>query len=304
MLLSQLLLLNDLKAFSSFREAAATLNLPESTIRSKVHQLEQALGCTLITRTHKGFHWTPTGQQILPHVKNLNIMVSELQRLHYYLSDAFSQKTALVSNTQFGTILLTKVISKTLQSYPLAQFSLSMLSNQMIVHSLLKSPINIALLQIHEIEEPPLQTILSGLPLSIEALLNDRVCFLIGPKHPLAHKKNATLREIMQTSRLVNKDLTDSLTQAFFQRHGYQGSITQLSNIISMRSLISKSNYISWQSYQAAKNSLTLYQDNLKILHIHDFEWRSTLFCARSNSPTFEENFLFDQLQSQISHYV
>lgn len=300
MLLKQLLLLNDLQAYTSFREAASALQLPESTLRSTIHNLEKELGCILISTDKKGIQWTSSGQQILSHVEHLLIKTRELYRLQDLLYEAFSHKISIASSSQYGSLIFTEIITEILQEYPSAQFSLSTLDNQKLLQLLISQQIDLALLQIHEIEKPLMQNTLHGLSLQIHELMQDRICFLVGPSHPLYHKQRAPLEEILQCSRLVSKNPIDSITQTFFQKHHYNNVILQISNIISQRKLIAETNYTSWQALSAAQNSLLLYQDNLHVLEIENFTWSSTLFYVCGATPTFSEKILLEKLHQKF----
>ena len=301
MLLKQLLLLNDLQPYASFREAASALQMPESSLRSAIHRLEAELGCTLITTDQKGIHWTATGKQLLPHVKQLHSKTRQLYRLQDLLHQAFSHKISIASSSQFGSLVLTKIITEILQNYSSAQISLLTCDNHSLLQLLISQQIDLALLQIHEIESPLLINTLQGLSLQTDLLAQDRMCFLTGPAHPLYLKQKALLQEILQCSRLVSKDPLDNLTCTFFKNYGYNNTILQISNIIPQRKLIAANNYISWQSVSAAQNSLSLYQDDLHILEIEDFYWGCTLYSICSKTPTFGENILLEKLRQRFS---
>ncbi len=300
MLLKQLLLLNTLQSYNSFREAASALQKPESSLRSAIHSLEKELGCTLVTTDKKGIHWTETGQQILLHTEQLQSKTRQLYRLQDLLYQAFSHKISIASSSQYGSLILTEIITEIMQEYPSAHFSLSTRNNQALLQLLISQQIDLALLQIHEIEQPLLINTLQGLPLQIHALSQDHMCFLTGPSHPLYQERTAPLKEIMQCSRLVSKDPSDHLTHTFFQKYGYTNTILQMSNIISQRKLIAETNYISWQSFSAAQNSLALYQDALHILEIKDFSWNCTHYSVCSKTPTFGESILLEKLNQKL----
>lgn len=300
MLLKQLLLLNDLKPYTSFREAASAMQIPESSLRSAIHNLEQELGCTLLMTNQKGIHWTFTAQHILVHTEQLHSKTRELYRLQDLLHQAFSHKIYIASSSQFGSLVLTEIITEILQDYPSAQFSLSTLNNQALLQLLISQQIDLALLQLHEIEKPLLVNTLQGLSLQVNELAQDHICFLTGPSHPFYTKQKASLREILQCSRLVSKDPADTLTSTFFRKFDYDNTILQISNIISQRKLIAATNYISWQSLTAAQNSLSLYHDDLHILEIADFTWNCTLYSVCSPSPTFGERIFLEKLQQKF----
>lgn len=301
LLLHELLLLNDLQHYSSIREAASALQQSESTLRSSIRHLENELECKLIVTNKKGYQLTATAHQILPHADILLHKMQELYKLHDYASQAFSGKITLASSSQFGALLLTTIISDLLKTYPQAQFSLILQSNQSLMEALVNNQLEIALMEIHDIEKPLLQNVLLGLPLQIDILMHDQMCFLIGPNHPLAGIREAPMETILRSSRLVNNDSTDSLTLTFLQRHGYRNTILRITNLIAQRQFIAESNAASWQTYHAAKNSLSLYQDPLQILTISDLDWQSTLYCVHQGTNSVEENTFMQRITQQMA---
>ncbi len=296
MLLRQLLLFNALHPYKSFREAASALQIPESTIRTTMHQLESELNCTLLTTDKYGIHWTAVANDLWPHTEVLVQKNRALQRLPDLVSEAFAQPIAIASSSHYGSLLLTELISEILTEHPMAQFSLATLDSQTLLQRLLIQAIDFALLRIHDIEEPFLNSTLHSLPLNITPLYKDQMCFLVGPKHPLYNAKTATLQEILHTSRLISKDSVDKLTMTFFQKNGYNNTLLQISNIISLRHLINSTNFISWQSTAAAQNSLQQYNDQLHILKPADTDWSCTTYCVNNKTPTFGERILYEKL--------
>lgn len=300
MLLKQLLLLNALRPYASFREAASALQMPESTLRTTIHQLEDELNCTLLVTDQHGIHWTPVAAKLWPHIETLSKKTRSLHRLPDLLSEAFSQCIALASGTHFGSLLLTELMAEMLIDYPSAHFSLTTLDNQTLLQRLVAQTVDFALLRIHDIEAPILNGTLHGLPLDTTPLYEDEMCFLVGPSHPLYKQKTAPLGDILRSSRLISKDPTDSLTATFFRKHGYDNVILQLSNIISLRHLVAATNYASWQSMAAASNSLSRYKDQLHILAISDVHWQCTVYSVCSKMPTFGERILSEKLMEKI----
>lgn len=301
MLLKQLLLFNELHPYASFREAASALQMPESTIRTAIHQLENELHCTLLMTDQRGIHWTPTAEKLFLHTERLVGQTRALYRLPDLLNEAFSQCITIASGTHYGSQLLTELITDILNDYPTARFALSTLDNQTLLQRLVAQTIDFALLRIHDIEAPLLNGTLHSLSLNITPLYNDQICFLVGPTHPLYTKAAAPLRDILRASRLVSKDPVDHLTTTFFQRNGYDNNILQISNIVSLRHLIAVTNYVSWQSIAAAENSQACYHDHLHILNISDYDWRCTAYSVYSKNPTFGERILHEKLLEKIS---
>lgn len=301
MLLKQLLLFNALRPYASFREAASALQMPESTLRTTIHQLEDELGCRLLITDPQGIHWMPVAHNLWTHTETLSKKTRALHRLPDLLSEAFSQCIALASGTHFGSLLLTELMAEILNDYPSAQFSLTTLDNQTLLQHLVAQTVDFALLRIHDIEAPILSGTLLGLPLETTPLYEDEMCFLIGPSHSLYGQDSAPLGDILRSSRLVSKDPTDALTATFFRKHGYDNVILQISNIISLRHLVAATNYASWQSIAAAANSLMRYQDQLHVLTVSDVRWHCTVYSVCSKTPTFGERILSEKLIDKIA---
>ncbi|MDO4280607.1 MAG: LysR family transcriptional regulator [Peptococcaceae bacterium] len=300
MILEQLLLLEDLQRFSSFREAASALEVPESTIRASVHVLEAELGCALLTTGRKGIGLTPAARQMLAHIDKLRSGARSLYRLQDLLHEAFSRPLRLASSCQFGSLLLTEIIAEILQRHAHFQFSLATLNNQALLQELLAQRLDVAFLQLHEVEAPLILNVLKGLPLSLTLLGEDEMVFLLGPAHPLYAAGEATLTEVLACSRLISKDPVDPLTATFFRKHGYTGPIVQISNIISQRTMMAETNYCCWTSLAAATSSRELYGDALRPLRLADARWRCRFYCITSAQPSYEEATLCEQLKEAI----
>lgn len=303
MLLKHLLLFHRLQPYTSFREAASALQIPESTLRKTIHQLETELECTLLMTDQRGFQWTPIARRLFPHTDALRNKTRTLYRLSDLLNEEFSHCIALASGSHYGSLILTDIMGEILEDYPAAQFSLVTLDNQTLLQQLVADKIDFSILRIHDIEAPTLNSALRSLPLEVTTLYKDRMCFLVGPHHSLYEKHSATLQDIMQTTKLLSKDPADKLTKTFFQKNGYEGTILQISNVLSLRHFISMTNYASWQSVSAAENSLQRYNDDLHILEIEDFAWSCTTYAVCSKTPTFGERILFERLSTYFGLY-
>lgn len=301
MILKQLLLFHDLKNYASFREASLALKIPESSIRSLIHNLEKELSCSLLITGKRGYQFTQTGEKILAHTHHLHTTTQQLYHLQATLNQVFSHRIFLESGSQFASLILTKVITEILQPYPTALFSLITTNNQSVIIHIAEQSAQLGLLQIHELEKSQLCNQIHLYKLQTQPLFDDKICFLAGPTHPFYAQEFVDLKSLLQCSRLVSKDRTDEILYSFFKTNGYAKNILQVSNIMMQRKLIAATNYISWQSMRAAQNSLSLYRDNLHIIQISDFIWKSTIYSVYNPMMlTFGEKLLLEKLQHQF----
>lgn len=102
----------------SFSKAAIALEMPNSTVSSKVSMLEKRLGVTLIQRTTRKLNITPAGQE---YFKRCLIGVAEIEAAENEILVAKGEPQGLLRITapvELGSIILPNLISRYTKKYP------------------------------------------------------------------------------------------------------------------------------------------------------------------------------------------
>lgn len=102
----------------SFTRAAESLELPKSTVSTKVSQLEKRLGVSLIHRTTRKINLTQVGQQFYnrcsENIQNLKAAEEEIM----FLKDAPSGKIKISAPVFLGSYFLPNVVSEYRSAFP------------------------------------------------------------------------------------------------------------------------------------------------------------------------------------------
>lgn len=105
----------------SFSQAAKLLDMPNSTVSSKISSLEKRLGTTLITRTTRRLNITPAG---MAYYKKCLLGLEEIKTAEAEISALQSEPQGLLRITapvDLGSSVLPPIISAYLQKYPKVQ---------------------------------------------------------------------------------------------------------------------------------------------------------------------------------------
>lgn len=124
--------LNDMIVFmkvvdvGSFTQAADQLNLPKSNISRKVTRLEQSLGVRLLERSTRSLHLTEIGRVYYQHCQRINEEVINADHCVQAMATIASGTIKLCCSVGVGQELLTPLLSKFKQQYPLINFDLEL----------------------------------------------------------------------------------------------------------------------------------------------------------------------------------
>ena len=102
----------------SFSKAAIALEMPNSTVSSKVSMLEKRLGVTLIQRTTRKLNITPAGQE---YFKRCLLGVAQIEAAENEILVAKGEPQGLLRITapiELGSVILPNLISRYTKKYP------------------------------------------------------------------------------------------------------------------------------------------------------------------------------------------
>src|SRR5438128_11142552 len=121
-------LLNDMALFvevvkvRSFRRAAETIGMPNSTLSRRISALEKAIGLRLLNRTTRKIELTEAGQLYFERCKRI---VGEARLAHEQLGETLAQPTGVLRVSlpvDFATIYLTPLVAEFAQRFPAIRF--------------------------------------------------------------------------------------------------------------------------------------------------------------------------------------
>ncbi|WP_027483653.1 LysR family transcriptional regulator [Deinococcus pimensis] len=115
--LAQLRLFVSVAELGSFSEAAATLQMSQSSLSEAVATLERALGHTLLRRSRVGVTLTPAGARALDHARSAVLAASDVQ-LAVQEDTHLSATLNIATYRSIGTHLLPGVLAELRRAHP------------------------------------------------------------------------------------------------------------------------------------------------------------------------------------------
>ena len=106
----------------SFRRAAETIGMPNSTVSRRISALEKAVGLRLLNRTTRKIELTEAGQLYFERCKRI---VAEARLAHEQLAETLAQPNGTLRVSMpvdFATIYLTPLVAEFAQRYPAIRF--------------------------------------------------------------------------------------------------------------------------------------------------------------------------------------
>lgn len=102
----------------SFSAAAKALNMTQPTLGRQVDALEQELGVTLFDRVGRGLVLTPSGQQLIEHVRTMAEAASNMSLSASGQAQDISGTVSISASEIYTTTLLPPIIARLRRLYP------------------------------------------------------------------------------------------------------------------------------------------------------------------------------------------
>lgn len=193
----------------SFTEAAAELGYSQSAVSQTIHSLEEEFHTTLIHRGHDGISLTKDGQAYFPYMQ-------AVVKAEQNLIDKKKEMAGLVDeNIRIGTItsvsrnLLPTLIQKFHEQYPQVHFALRQ-GDYDDIHTWIKEgSVDFGFLNPEYFED-----------LNFDVIYRDTMVAVLSKNHPLAEKKQVTLKELAKEEFILLDEGKNSVPLKAFAAHG------------------------------------------------------------------------------------
>lgn len=168
-------------------EAAAALHVAQSAVSRQIFNLEEELGVPLFFREGRQIRLTPIGRTFLNHMQHVVDAINDAKR---EISESLDPEKGVVRigfPSSLASFVLPRIISAFHAQYPNVQFKLKQASYRLLIESVLKGDISMAL--IGPIPEKDKKII-------SYTLFEEPLVALIGEKHRLASCSSIHLKEL------------------------------------------------------------------------------------------------------------
>lgn len=172
----------------SFSIAARQLFLTQPAISKRIKQLEQQFGSTLVDRKGKQLHLTQTGRSLLPRAREI---INNIQSAKQQIADMEGSPMGSVSmatSHHIGLHRLPPILRAYTAQYPTVNLDLSFMDSEQACQLIEQNDLDIAVVTL-PFEE--------SAKLLFTPVWHDRLLICCAAQHPLTHKKNLSLDELI-----------------------------------------------------------------------------------------------------------
>lgn len=301
MRLNQLQYLVALEKHGTFSKAAQALYISQPSISVGVKELEEELGYPLLNRSSKGFQFTEEGLKVLEKARLILHEVENIHRLNR--PDAELEGELRIGGTpHFCNSILLDVMLKMEGHYPKVSIALEESDSESILNLVEDGTFQMGLIQMCDVEDHVLLEKVSRQSVQVEELFEEEMCAVVGERHPLAARESLSLEELMKYPYATYKDAMNVRVKGLLSR--YQGRVSHVSEIVSLRQFILRTNAYTIIPRRAVLYGNIIYQDKLLPLPVPELTWRSKVHLVRrSGELTRLEQAAREELLARCKEY-
>jgi DNA-binding transcriptional LysR family regulator len=196
----------------NFTLAAVALQRSQSNVSTQVKQLEDQIGLKLFNRDKRPFSLTEAGTTFLQFAREVTNRIKILDRRLKELDTGAAGEVKIGANGSIAAYLLPRIIAGLLYKRPKINIYVVTDIARKLFELVREGEIDFAL------------TLLDNSPqgLVTKPLMEDRFCFVVSPKHPLARTKTISVAALRGVPFVVGQRGTshDTLVQRVMDRAG------------------------------------------------------------------------------------
>lgn len=172
-----------------FSSAAKFLALSQGAVSLQIQGLEQSLGVKLIDRSDRPLKLTEAGRIFLQFAKET---INKSYSIGVYLkelSEGVAGEVRVGATTSLGSYLLPAILGDILTKNPKLRINLIIENRTSVCQSVRESQVDFGFILSDELPQG----------LRAKVLRKESLCFIVGPKHPLAKKRSVTVKDLEAT---------------------------------------------------------------------------------------------------------
>ncbi|MBE6507592.1 MAG: LysR family transcriptional regulator [Methanocorpusculum parvum] len=193
----------------SFTRAAEALSCSQSGISRMIHDVEEELGFSLLSRNCSGVRLTAEGEKILPKIRELSIAFENIQNQAEEIRGIESGMIRIGTFSSVATHWLPNIIRKFQQDYPYIDYEFLLGDYQEIEQWIADGRVDLGFLKIP-----------AAKGLDAAALEQDKLMVILPENHPLAGcKKFPIARLCDEPFILLEKEKCAEISELFAEHH-------------------------------------------------------------------------------------
>ncbi|NOX20580.1 MAG: LysR family transcriptional regulator [Nitrospirae bacterium] len=196
----------------SFSKASEIIHLTQPAVSLQIQALEELYETKLFDRSSSAVTLTPAGEVLYKYAKHILGLYASAEKEIGELTGLVKGSISLGASTTIGNYLLPKIIADFRKSRPKIKIHLQVGNSKRIVELLNSGNIDIGLVE-GEISRQKITT---------KKLIDDELCLVLPPQHPLAKRKDVSIFDITNEPFILREEGsgTRQVIEKYLSKHG------------------------------------------------------------------------------------
>lgn len=192
----------------NFTEAAELLYCSQPSVSMQIQIIEEELGVPLFDRIGKKLYLTKQGENFKPYAEQI-INLLHTAKDHIKQLEDLSYGTLSFGASNFvGVYLLPMILRGYTKKFPQIKINMNITASNHLVHMLESNKVEFLIISDRiEIDESRFQR---------KTFYEDELVLIVNPLHPLAHKQECTLEDLVNETLIIKPD--KSATRIYLEK--------------------------------------------------------------------------------------
>ncbi len=289
MRLSQLKFLVELKKHKTISETAQKLYVSQPSLSTAIKELEEELGFDIIERSNKGVKFTKRGELVLKYSRDVMQAVNGIERLSKNKEHSHKDYLSIASIYYIFQSVVMDSFLEFKERYPEVRATLREENSYDIVQMLINKEIDLGIIMISSIEELTIQQTFDQHNIDFYKMLDEEMCFVVGPKNPLYEKEHATMQELLQYPFLTRRNMLNQFNETMLRYYNKDMEFIQIDEGDSFFRYLSNANSITVMPRCSLRYAVDTLGMDLHSLYAEDFKWTSKIGWIYPRTEMFSE---------------
>ncbi len=178
----------------SFTKAGKKMRIAQPAVSLAIKELEEYYQVCLFNRIKNGVHATKQGELLYQYASNISTMMDEMEG--HVASWKKETSIRIGSSITIGIHLLPDLVAQFQERFPEIQIEVTIANANTIEEEILQNKIDFALIENKSNHKM----------LSVTPFMQDKLCTIAHPSHPLVHKKRLKLTDFNQVCFLAREE--------------------------------------------------------------------------------------------------
>lgn len=217
--------------YKSYSKAAQAIYVPQPTLSHRILQLEQELGASLLFRSAKEISLTEAGQRFFPYAHQLYRATEEARQEMRSLRRGDRGMLTVGISTTLMQLALADFLKDFVTAHPEWNLRILSRSSEEILNQLSEGQVDVAVVQYH----------IHSAELTFEQALENDVCLVAAPSHPLSQQADVPLTALAQQRMILfpRERLYRTFLENEFTRLGIRlDNVMEVENIHLIKTLV------------------------------------------------------------------